>query len=72
MHIMNTTEYTREPIFGLSAVQIFNLFSAILGSSLVDRLGRRTLFIVSNTGMLISKSWNTRSREFVCTKIDLS
>lgn len=70
MHIMNTTEYTREPIFGLSAVQIFNLFSAILGSSLVDRLGRRTLFIVSNTGMLISKY--TRNREFVCTKIDLS
>ena len=29
----------------------------MLGASLVDKLGRRTLFIISNTGMLISEAW---------------
>jgi MFS family permease len=35
-------------------LQVFNLVAAMIGSFLVDRLGRRTLFIISNTGMLIS------------------
>lgn len=35
-------------------LQLFNFLAAMLGASLVDKLGRRTLFIISNTGMLIS------------------
>ena len=50
---------TREPIFRLCTFQIFNLFAAMLGASLVDRFGRKTLFVISNTGMLISKSQDT-------------
>ncbi|KZV61446.1 hypothetical protein PENSPDRAFT_294602 [Peniophora sp. CONT] len=37
-------------------LQLFNLLSALTGAALVDKLGRRTLFIVSNVGMLISFS----------------
>ena len=52
-------------------VQIFNLFSAMLGASLVDKLGRRTLFLISNTCMLIGKPWNTGTRKPVHAKTDL-
>lgn len=34
-------------------LQIFNLASALLGTMLVDKLGRRQLFLISNIGMLI-------------------
>lgn len=35
-------------------LQIWNFFSAMTGALLVDKLGRRTLFIISNAGMLVS------------------
>ncbi|KAK7691062.1 hypothetical protein QCA50_006165 [Cerrena zonata] len=35
-------------------LQVFNLVAAMTGALLVDRLGRRTLFIISNAGMLVS------------------
>ncbi|KAF9066623.1 general substrate transporter [Rhodocollybia butyracea] len=35
-------------------LQIFNLFVSISSSMLVDRVGRRPLFILSNSGMLIA------------------
>lgn len=35
-------------------LQIFNLFAAVFGAMLVDRLGRRTLWMWSLIGMLIS------------------
>ena len=35
-------------------LQIWNLVSAFTAALLVDKLGRRTLFIASNSGMLIS------------------
>ena len=43
-------------------LQIWNLVAAMSGAFLVDRLGRRTLFIISNVGMLcgaafVSMSW---------------
>ncbi|KAI0784259.1 general substrate transporter [Abortiporus biennis] len=34
-------------------LQVWNLIAAMTGAMLVDRLGRRTLFIISNVGMLI-------------------
>ncbi|CAL1716242.1 unnamed protein product [Somion occarium] len=34
-------------------LQVWNLLAAMTGALLVDRLGRRTLFIISNVGMLI-------------------
>ncbi|EIW57527.1 MFS general substrate transporter [Trametes versicolor FP-101664 SS1] len=34
-------------------LQIWNLIAAMAGALLVDKLGRRTLFIISNIGMLI-------------------
>ena len=37
-------------------LQIWNLLAAMTGALLVDRLGRRTLFIISNTGMLFGES----------------
>ncbi|KAH9002976.1 general substrate transporter [Lactarius hatsudake] len=37
-------------------LQMWNLVAALSGSLLVDRVGRRTLFIVSNAGMLMSVS----------------
>lgn len=36
-------------------LQVFNFFIAITAAMLVDWVGRRTLFIASNAGMLISK-----------------
>lgn len=56
MHPINSAEHICGPIFRLCAIQLFNLFAAMLGASLVDKLGRKTLFIISNAGMLISKS----------------
>ncbi|KAH8994945.1 general substrate transporter [Lactarius akahatsu] len=37
-------------------LQMWNLVAALSGALLVDRVGRRTLFIVSNAGMLMSVS----------------
>ena len=37
-------------------LQVFNLVCALTAALLVDKLGRRALFIISNTGMLICKS----------------
>ncbi|KAJ8454833.1 hypothetical protein ONZ45_g19152 [Pleurotus djamor] len=34
-------------------LQIWNLFFALLGASLCDRLGRRPLFLISTSGMLV-------------------
>ena len=66
---MNSTECIRELIFRLCITQLFNLFAAMLGASLVDRLGRKTLFIISNAGMLISKSQGADTFQSVHTKI---
>lgn len=38
------------------ACKVFNLISALTGAALVDKLGRRTIFIASNAGMLITFS----------------
>ncbi|KAI5122310.1 hypothetical protein M0805_002386 [Coniferiporia weirii] len=38
------------------ALQIWNLFCAFTAALLVDKLGRRTLFVTSNVGMLITFS----------------
>ncbi|KAH9944816.1 general substrate transporter [Amylocystis lapponica] len=35
------------------SLQVWNLCAAMIGAFLVDRLGRRTLFIISNIGMLV-------------------
>jgi MFS family permease len=35
-------------------LQIFNLFAAYFGSWLIERMGRRPLFLISTTGMLVS------------------
>ncbi|KAJ7707692.1 general substrate transporter [Mycena rosella] len=37
-----------------AGLQVFNLVIAVLASFAVDRLGRRTLFIISNSGMLFA------------------
>ncbi|KAI0001426.1 general substrate transporter, partial [Russula compacta] len=37
-------------------LQIWNLVAALTGALLIDKLGRRTLFIISNAGMLITFS----------------
>lgn len=37
-------------------LQIWNLLCAFSAALLVDKLGRRTLFIISNVGMLIGQS----------------
>lgn len=50
-------------------LQIFNLFAAIFGAMLVDRVGRRPLWIVSCTGMLLTYIILTiLSAEFVKTE----
>lgn len=36
----------------ISCVQIFNLASALVGMMVVDKLGRRKIFLISNIGML--------------------
>jgi len=36
-------------------VQIFNFASALLATTLVDKLGRRKMFLISNIGMLIGQ-----------------
>lgn len=33
--------------------QIWNLAAAVTGALLIDKLGRRTLFLISNTGMFL-------------------
>ncbi|KIJ62813.1 hypothetical protein HYDPIDRAFT_93346 [Hydnomerulius pinastri MD-312] len=49
-----TSTRTKAAING--GLQIFNLASAITGAMLVDKLGRRKVFIISNVGMLIDFS----------------
>ncbi|KAG1871956.1 hypothetical protein C8R48DRAFT_746488 [Suillus tomentosus] len=46
-----TTTRTKAIING--CLQVFNLASALLGTTLVDKWGRRKLFLTSNIGMLI-------------------
>ncbi|KAG1750805.1 hypothetical protein EDB19DRAFT_1629015 [Suillus lakei] len=46
-----TTTRTKAVING--GLQVFNLGSALFGTMLVDKLGRRKLFLTSNIGMLI-------------------
>ena len=36
--------------------QLFNYFMALTSALFVDRIGRRTLFLISNCGMLVCKS----------------
>lgn len=47
-----TSSFTKTLINGI--LQIFNFGAAILGASLVDRAGRRPLWLVSCAGMLVS------------------
>jgi len=49
-----TSTRTKAAING--GLQVFNLASAICGALLVDKLGRRKVFLVSNIGMLIAFS----------------
>lgn len=49
-----TNPVTKAGING--GLQLFNLIVAVSGAMLVDKVGRRTLFIFSNVGMLISMS----------------
>ncbi|KAI0029707.1 general substrate transporter [Vararia minispora EC-137] len=49
-----TQSSTKAAING--ALQIWNLICAITGASLVDKLGRRAIFLMSNAGMLITFS----------------
>lgn len=46
-----TATRTKSVING--GLQVFNFASALLGTMLVDKLGRRKLFLISNIGMLI-------------------
>lgn len=50
-------------------LQIFNWFAAVLaGALMVDRIGRRTLFLVSTGGMLLSYiAWTALSSVFTTT-----
>ncbi|OJA12416.1 hypothetical protein AZE42_03390 [Rhizopogon vesiculosus] len=49
-------------------LQVFNLASALLGTMLVDKLGRRKLFLISNIGMLIVFSmWTVTTAVFDAT-----
>ncbi|KAG2074267.1 general substrate transporter [Suillus decipiens] len=62
-----TTTQTKSIING--CLQIFNLASALLGTTLVDKLGRRKLFLISNVGMLIVFSmWTLTTALFNETK----
>lgn len=46
-------------------LQIFNLASALVGMMMVDKLGRRKVFLISNIGMLISFSmWTVTTALF--------
>lgn len=47
-----TSSYTQTLINGL--LQLFNFGAAVFAALLVDRLGRRTLFLWSSVGMLVS------------------
>ncbi|KAH8118062.1 general substrate transporter [Phellopilus nigrolimitatus] len=49
-------------------LQVWNLFCALSAALLVDRLGRRTLFLISNSGMLITFSmWTLTTALFQTT-----
>ncbi|KAG2365551.1 general substrate transporter [Suillus spraguei] len=46
-------------------LQIFNLASALVGTMMVDKLGRRKVFLISNIGMLIAFSmWTVTTALF--------
>ncbi|KIW36717.1 uncharacterized protein PV06_11016 [Exophiala oligosperma] len=47
-----TSSFTKTLISGI--LQIFNFFAAMLGSLMVDRVGRRKLWLYSTIGMLVS------------------
>ncbi|EGN99259.1 hypothetical protein SERLA73DRAFT_55023 [Serpula lacrymans var. lacrymans S7.3] len=49
-----TSTRTKEAING--GLQVFNLISALSGAMLVDKIGRRKVFIISNIGMLVDFS----------------
>ncbi|TFY83287.1 hypothetical protein EWM64_g734 [Hericium alpestre] len=49
-----TSTSTKAAING--GLQVWNLTAALTGAFLIDKFGRRTLFIISNTGMLINFS----------------
>lgn len=44
-----------QPIYIYMIFQIWNLAAASTGALLVNRVGRRTLFIISNAGMLMGQ-----------------
>lgn len=62
-----TTVSSQTLINGL--LQVFNWFAAVLGGALlVDRMGRRTLFLISAVGMLCSYiAWTALTSVFVRT-----
>ncbi|KAG1737263.1 general substrate transporter [Suillus lakei] len=58
-----TATRTKAAING--GLQIFNLASALVGTMLVDKLGRRKVFLISNIGMLIAFSmWTVTTALF--------
>jgi hypothetical protein len=48
-----TSTETKAAING--GLQIYNFAIAVVAAMLVDKLGRRTLFLISNSGMLVGK-----------------
>jgi MFS family permease len=54
--VLNSVGITSETIQTLynGILQIFNMVIAVTAAMLCDKIGRRTLFLWSNTGMLIS------------------
>jgi MFS family permease len=52
-----TSPNTKAAING--GLQVWNLVAAMTGAMLIDKLGRRTLFIISNIGMLFGELWRT-------------
>lgn len=52
--------------------QLFNYFMAIGSAVLVDRIGRRTLFLISNCGMLVGEYAGSRFRRTCANKVVLA
>lgn len=67
-----TSTNTKAVING--ALQVFNLIAAMTGAMLVDKLGRRPLFIISNVGMLIGEQWlfDVLVEDLISCRIDFS
>ncbi|KIJ14336.1 L-arabinose isomerase [Paxillus involutus ATCC 200175] len=58
-----TSTFDQAAINGV--LQVFNLVCALTGAMLVDKLGRRNLFLISNAGMLITFSmWTLTTAMF--------